>query len=134
MKKALILSLIALSAIVSFAPFVRADPKLAYSFAYLSILDAKPDGQKDEKFWAYTLEWLKQDKNYPEEVAQSFCKYRSLGWSRDEALEILADKLFERKRVDDWSESRTNAYIPITVFGVVAGAMYYCPQFKIQQD
>jgi hypothetical protein len=130
MKKALISSLIALSAIVSLAQSVRADPKLAYSFAYLSVLDAKPDGQKDKKFWEYTLKWLEQDKTYPEEVAQSFCKYRSLGWSRNEALKILAHKLLERKLVDDWSESRTNAYISITVFSVVAGAMYYCPEFK----
>ena len=128
MRKALIATLIGLSTLVLSQP-AKADSKLSYNLAFVSIVTFEHDSSKNYEFRSYILKWLEQDKDYPHKVAMSFCKYRKSGWSNSQLFDMNYGELLQRKALENWSESRFKAYVKINTVGTLVGMKYYCTEF-----
>jgi hypothetical protein len=132
MKRTLIAAVIGLSTLVLTQP-AKADSNRSYRLAYKIIATSDIYSFKNEEVREYTLKWLEQDKDYPHKVAISYCQDRRSGFSKLQIIEKITYKLGKRKWLEDWSESRLDAYVKIDTAGVLVGLEYYCPEF-LNQD
>ena len=128
MKRNLIAAVIGLSTLILSQP-VKADSDLSYKSVYQSIATSKSDDYRNQEFRVYVLKWLEQDRNYPYQVAMSFCDYRRSGLSTSQIFELRYGELLQRKALENWSEPRFKAYVKITSAGMVTGLKDYCPEF-----
>lgn len=128
MRKVLVATLIGLSTLALSQP-VKADSDLSFSSAYKFIATSEHDSYKNHEFRVYVLKWLEQDRNYPYQVAMSFCDYRRSGLSNSQFFSLRYGELLQRKALENWSEPRFKAYVRIMNTGMNVGVRHYCSEF-----
>lgn len=133
MKRTLIAAVISLSTLV-LTQSAKADSNRSYRSAYEFIATSDTYSSQSKGVREYTLKWLEQDKGYPHKVAISYCQDRRSGFSKLQIIEKIGYKLKKRKWLEDWSQSRLDAYINIDVAGIVIGVKHYCPEFRKQDS
>ena len=126
MRNFSIATVICLSTLVCSQP-AKADFSLSYTSTYQSISTSKDDAYKNPEFRAYVLRLLEQDKDFPHKAALLFCKSKRLGWSSSQFIKMGYGKLLQRQALENWSESKFDAYLKILVTGMSVGTVHYCP-------
>jgi hypothetical protein len=133
MRKILIATVISLSTLLLSQP-VKADSDVFYKSVYKSIATSGLSSYNTKENREYVLNWLKQDKGYPQRVAISYCQDRRSRLSDSQIIRKRSGQLVDRQLKEGWSESRLNAFTIIEVHGISAGIQYYCPEFTPSID
>jgi hypothetical protein len=85
--------------------------------------------EKPQDFRKYTVQWLDQDKSFPDRHARSYCTNRMSGGSHADFVTASVNKQLQLTEEQQWSEPRQKAMVFITSASIVLATHHYCPEF-----